>query len=151
MTHLEIGKKAPAFKGVDQNGNIRTLKEFEGKKLVIYFYPKDDTPGCTAQACDLRDNYKKLLKAGYAVIGVSPDSEVKHQKFIAKYKLPFDLLADEDTKIAQKYGVWGEKSMYGRKYMGIIRTTFIINEKGKIEDIIEKVDTKDHTAQILVK
>jgi len=151
MTHLEIGKKAPAFKGTDQNGNIRTLKEFEGKKLVVYFYPKDDTPGCTAQACDLRDNYKRLLKAGYAVIGISPDTEVKHQKFIAKYKLPFDLIADVDTKIAEKYGVWGEKSMYGRKYMGIIRTTFIINEKGKIEDIIEKVDTKDHTAQILVK
>lgn len=151
MTHLEIGKKAPAFKGADQNGNIRSLKEFEGKKLVIYFYPKDDTPGCTAQACDLRDNYKKLLKAGYAVIGVSPDTEIKHQKFIAKYKLPFDLIADVDTKIAQKYGVWGEKSMYGRKYMGIIRTTFIIDEKGKIEDIIEKVDTKDHTAQILVE
>ncbi len=151
MTHLEIGKKAPAFKGTDQNGNIRTLKEFEGKKLVIYFYPKDDTPGCTAQACDLRDNYKRLLKAGYAVIGISPDTEVKHQKFIAKYKLPFDLIADVNTKIAEKYGVWGEKSMYGRKYMGIIRTTFIINEKGKIEDIIEKVDTKDHTAQILVK
>ncbi len=149
MTHLEIGKKAPAFKGPDQNGQIRTLKEFEGKKLVIYFYPKDDTPGCTAQACDLRDNYKKLLKSGYQVIGVSPDNEAKHQKFIAKYELPFDLIADTDNAIALKFGVWVEKSMYGRKYMGIARTTFIIDEKGKITDIIEKVDTKAHTAQIL--
>lgn len=149
MTHLEIGKKAPAFKGNDQNGNVRALKEFTGKKLVIYFYPKDDTPGCTAQACDLRDNYKKLLKAGYQVIGISPDNETRHQKFIAKYDLPFDLIADTDNAIALKYGVWVEKSMYGRKYMGIARTTFIIDEKGKITDIIEKVDTKAHTAQIL--
>ncbi|MFM6983693.1 MAG: thioredoxin-dependent thiol peroxidase [Chitinophagaceae bacterium] len=149
MTHLEIGKKAPAFKGNDQNGNVRALKEFTGKKLVIYFYPKDDTPGCTAQACDLRDNYKKLLKAGYQVIGISPDNETRHQKFIAKYDLPFDLIADINNAIALKYGVWVEKSMYGRKYMGIARTTFIIDEKGKITDIIEKVDTKAHTAQIL--
>jgi peroxiredoxin Q/BCP len=149
MTHLEIGKKAPAFKGNDQNGNVRALKDFAGQKLVIYFYPKDDTPGCTAQACDLRDNYKKLLKAGYQVIGISPDTETKHQKFIAKYELPFDLIADTDNAIALKFGVWVEKSMYGRKYMGIARTTFIIDEKGKITDIIEKVDTKAHTAQIL--
>lgn len=149
MTHLEIGKKAPAFKGNDQNGNVRALKDFAGKKLVIYFYPKDDTPGCTAQACDLRDNYKKLLKAGYQVIGISPDTEAKHQKFIAKYELPFDLIADTDNAIALKFGVWVEKSMYGRKYMGIARTTFIMDENGKITDIIEKVDTKAHTAQIL--
>jgi len=149
MTNLEIGKKAPAFKGNDQNGNSRSLKDFTGKKLVIYFYPKDDTPGCTAQACDLRDNYKKLIKAGYEVIGVSPDTEAKHQKFIAKYELPFDLIADTDNAIALKFGVWVEKSMYGRKYMGIARTTFIIDEAGKITDIIEKVDTKAHTAQIL--
>jgi peroxiredoxin Q/BCP len=149
MTHLEIGKKAPAFKGNDQNGNVRALKDFAGQKLVIYFYPKDDTPGCTAQACDLRDNYKKLLKAGYQVIGISPDTEAKHQKFIAKYELPFDLIADTDNAIALKFGVWVEKSMYGRKYMGIARTTFIIDENGKITDIIEKVDTKAHTAQIL--
>lgn len=148
MTHLEIGKKAPAFKGNDQNGNVRALKDFAGQKLVIYFYPKDDTPGCTAQACDLRDNYKKLLKAGYQVIGISPDTEAKHQKFIAKYELPFDLIADTDNAIALKFGVWVEKSMYGRKYMGIARTTFIIDENGKITDIIEKVDTKAHTAQI---
>jgi peroxiredoxin Q/BCP len=149
MTNLEIGKKAPAFKGNDQNGNSRSLKDFTGKKLVIYFYPKDDTPGCTAQACDLRDNYKKLIKAGYEVIGVSPDTEAKHQKFIAKFELPFDLIADTDNAIALKFGVWVEKSMYGRKYMGIARTTFIIDETGKITDIIEKVDTKAHTAQIL--
>ncbi|MCC6818319.1 MAG: thioredoxin-dependent thiol peroxidase [Bacteroidia bacterium] len=150
MTHLTIGKKAPAFKGIDQNGISRNLKEFLGKKLVLYFYPKDDTPGCTAQACDLRDNYKKLIKNGYSVIGISPDEAKRHLKFIAKYDLPFDLIADTDNKIANAYGVWGEKSMYGRKYMGIFRTTFIIDEKGKITDIIEKVDTKNHSAQILV-
>lgn len=149
MSTPAIGKKAPAFKGKDQNGNLRSLSEFKGKKLVLYFYPKDDTPGCTAQACDLRDNYKQLLKAGYAVIGVSPDDEKKHKKFIAKYDLPFDLLADTDNKIAGAYGVWVEKSMYGRKYMGIARTTFLIDENGKLTDIIEKVDTKAHTGQIL--
>ena len=149
MTHLETGKKAPAFSVPDQNGNIRTLKEFEGKKLVLYFYPKDDTPTCTTEACNLRDNYKKLLKAGYQVIGVSPDEPKKHLKFIDKYELPFDLLSDVDNKMAIKYGVWGEKSLYGRKYMGILRTTFVINEKGKIEEIIEKVVSKDHAAQIL--
>ncbi|HEY1047821.1 MAG TPA: thioredoxin-dependent thiol peroxidase [Bacteroidia bacterium] len=149
MTHLETGKKAPAFSVPDQNGNIRTLKEFEGKKLVLYFYPKDDTPTCTTEACNLRDNYKKLLKAGYQVVGVSPDEPKKHLKFIDKYELPFDLLSDVDNKMAIKYGVWGEKSLYGRKYMGILRTTFIINEKGKIEEIIEKVVSKDHAAQIL--
>lgn len=149
MTHLETGKKAPAFSVPDQNGNIRTLKEFEGKKLVLYFYPKDDTPTCTTEACNLRDNYKKLLKAGYQVVGVSPDEPKKHLKFIDKYELPFDLLSDVDNKMAIKYGVWGEKSLYGRKYMGILRTTFVINEKGKIEEIIEKVVSKDHAAQIL--
>lgn len=151
MTHLNIGKKAPAFKGTDQNGEIRELKEFLGKKLVIYFYPKDDTPACTAQACDLRDNYKKLIKAGYQIIGISPDEVKKHVKFIAKYDLPFDLISDPEHKIAEKYGVWGEKTLYGRKYMGIIRTTFILDEKGKITDIIEKVDTKNHSSQILTQ
>lgn len=151
MTNLSIGKKAPAFKGTDQNDEIRELKEFSGKKLVIYFYPKDDTPACTAQACDLRDNYKKLIKAGYQVIGISPDEVKKHVKFIAKYDLPFDLISDPEHKIAEKYGVWGEKSLYGRKYMGIIRTTFILDEKGKITDIIEKVDTKNHSSQILTQ
>lgn len=149
MSTIEIGKKAPAFSGNDQNGVKRTLKEFAGKKLVLYFYPKDDTPGCTAEACDLRDNYNKFIAAGYAIIGVSPDEEKKHQKFITKYELPFDLLADIDHSIAEAFGVWVEKSMYGRKYMGIARTTFIIDEKGLIQDIIEKVNTKDHSSQIL--
>ncbi|MES2617356.1 MAG: thioredoxin-dependent thiol peroxidase [Bacteroidota bacterium] len=149
MTTPSTGTKAPAFKTPDQNGTIRTLTEFKGKKLVLYFYPKDDTPGCTAEACDLRDNYKKFIKAGYAILGVSPDSEKRHIKFIAKYKLPFDLLSDPEHVLAEAYGVWGEKSMFGRKYMGILRTTFIIDEKGKIADVISKVDTKEHTAQIL--
>ena len=149
MSTIEIGKKAPEFSGNDQNGVKRTLKEFAGKKLVLYFYPKDDTPGCTAEACDLRDNYKKFIAAGYAIVGVSPDEEKKHQKFISKYELPFDLLADTDHSIAEAFGVWVEKSMYGRQYMGIARTTFVIDENGKIQDIIAKVNTKDHSSQIL--
>ncbi|MEZ4804932.1 MAG: thioredoxin-dependent thiol peroxidase [Bacteroidia bacterium] len=147
--NLEVGKKAPAFSGIDQNGNKRSLSEFKGKKLVLYFYPKDDTPGCTAEACDLRDNYKTFLKAGYSILGVSPDTEAKHQKFIAKYDLPFDLLADTEHKIAEKFGVWVEKNMYGRKYMGIARTTFVIDENGKFSNIITKVKTKEHSSQIL--
>ena len=147
--NLKPGDKAPAISAPDQNGSIRTLKDFEGKKLVLYFYPKDDTPGCTAEACSLRDNYNDLLKQGYAVVGVSPDNEKKHQKFIAKYELPFDLLADTDNKIATDYGVWVEKSMYGRKYMGIARTTFVIDENGNIAEIIDKVDTAKHAGQIL--
>ena len=149
MSTIEIGKKAPEFSGNDQNGVKRTLKEFAGKKLVLYFYPKDDTPGCSAEACDLRDNYKKFIAAGYAIVGVSPDEEKKHQKFISKYELPFDLLADTDHSIAEAFGVWVEKSMYGRQYMGIARTTFVIDENGKIQDIIAKVNTKDHSSQIL--
>jgi len=149
MTTVTTGKKAPNFNAKDENGNVRTLAEFEGNKLVLYFYPKDDTPGCTAEACDLKDNYQKFIAAGYAILGVSPDNEAKHQKFIAKYELPFSLLADVDNAVALAYGVWVEKSMYGRKYMGIARTTFIIDEKGNIEQIIEKVDTKNHTEQIL--
>lgn len=151
MRQIEIGKKAPAFKLINQNGELVSLKELIGNKIVLYFYPKDDTPGCTAEACDLRDNYKKLLKEGYTVLGVSPDNELKHAKFIAKYNLPFDLLCDEDHKVSIKYGVWVEKSMYGRKYMGIARTTFIIDEKGKITEIIAKVETKNHSKQILKK
>jgi thioredoxin-dependent peroxiredoxin len=141
--------KAPDFKANNQSGQQISLSDFKGKKLVLYFYPKDDTPGCTAESCNLRDNYKKLLSAGYAVLGVSPDNEAKHLKFIEKYSLPFDLLADIDNKIAIDYGVWVEKSMYGRKYMGIERTTFVIDENGMIEEVIDKVDTKEHTAQIL--
>ncbi len=149
MTTLALGKKAPAFKGVNQNNETVSLKDFAGKKLVLYFYPKDDTPGCTAEACSLRDHYSTFVKKGYAILGVSPDSPAKHQKFIAKYNLPFSLLADEDHAIAEAYGVWAEKSMYGRKYMGIVRTTFIIDENGKIENIIDKVNTAEHASQII--
>jgi len=146
---LKAGDKAPNFKANNQDGTELTLDSFTGKKLVLYFYPKDDTPGCTAEACSLRDNYDALLKQGYAIVGVSPDNEKKHQKFIAKYELPFDLLADTDNAIALAYGVWVEKSMYGRKYMGIARTTFIIDEAGMISEVIEKVDTAKHASQIL--
>ena len=146
---LKPGDKAPDFSVNDENGNPVKLKDFKGKKLVLYFYPKDMTPACTAESCNLRDNYKVLQKQGYEVLGVSTDSEKSHQKFIAKEKLPFHLLADADKVMHEAYGTWGEKSMYGRKYMGTLRTTFIINEKGIIEEIIGKVDTKNHTAQIL--
>ncbi len=145
----EIGKAAPSFTANNQHGNPISLADFSGKKLVLYFYPKDDTPGCTAEACSLRDNYDALLAQGYAIVGVSPDDEKKHTKFITKYNLPFDLLADTDNAIALAYGVWVEKSMYGRKYMGIARTTFVINENGILEEIIEKVDTKNHAQQLL--
>jgi len=146
---LKVGDKAPVFKGVDQDGNNISLADYKGKKVVLYFYPKDNTPGCTAQACNLRDNYKALLKAGYIVIGVSTDDEKSHLKFIKKFELPFPLIADTDKSINEQYGVWGEKSMFGKKYMGTIRTTFVIDEKGIISEIIDKVKTEDHTAQIL--
>ena len=145
----EIGKKAPAFSAKNQKEETITLDHYTGKKLVLYFYPKDDTPGCTAEACDLRDHYQKFLDAGYEILGVSPDKETKHQKFIDKYELPFDLLADTEQTVANAYGVWVEKNMYGRKYMGIKRTTFIINEEGVLDEIIEKVKTKEHASQIL--
>ena len=131
------------------NGETKSLSHYAGKKLVLYFYPKDDTPGCTAEACSLRDNYQDLIAKGYAILGVSPDNEAKHKKFIAKYNLPFDLLADTDNAVALAYGVWVEKSMYGRKYMGIARTTFVIDEHGNLAEIIEKVDTKNHASQIV--
>ena len=146
---LKIGDKAPAFACKNEKGELVSLKDFKGKKLVLYFYPKDDTPGCTAEACDLRDNYHQFINQGFEILGVSPDSEKKHQKFITKYELPFSLLADEDHSVAEAYGVWGEKSMYGRKDMGILRTTFVIDEKGKISNIIEKVDTKEHSKQLI--
>ncbi|RPA67171.1 thioredoxin-dependent thiol peroxidase [Cyclobacteriaceae bacterium YHN15] len=146
---LEVGKKAPEFEAKDQNGNLVKLSDFKGKKVVLYFYPKDNTPGCTAQACNLRDNHEALQKAGYVVLGVSSDSEKSHQKFIEKQNLPFTLLADEDLKVHEAYGTWVEKSMYGRKYMGTARTTFIIDENGNLSEIIEKVNTKEHTNQIL--
>ena len=146
---LKTGDKAPDFSVNDQLGNPVKLSDFKGKKVVLYFYPKDDTPGCTAEACSLSDNYSALQKAGYVVLGVSSDDEKSHQKFIKKFELPFTLLADTDKQIHEKYGTWVEKSMYGRKYMGTARTTFIIDEKGVISEIIQKVDTKDHASQIL--
>ena len=146
---LQVGDKAPAFEGIDQDSNPIKLSDFSGKKVVLYFYPKDNTPGCTAQSCNLRDNYDALLKAGYAVVGISSDSPKKHLNFIAKYDLPFPLIADEDKSIHEQYGTWVEKSMYGKTYIGTARTTFVINGEGVIEEIIAKVKTKDHTAQIL--
>lgn len=146
---LQVGDKAPAFEGVDQNGAPIKLTDFAGKKLVLYFYPKDNTPGCTLQACNLRDNYDALLNAGYAVVGISSDSERKHQNFINKFDLPFPLIADVDKSIHDQFGTWVEKQMYGRKFMGTARTTFVIDEDGVIAEIIAKVKTKDHTAQIL--
>lgn len=146
---LNVGDQAPDFEAKNQKDETVKLSDFRGKKVVLYFYPKDNTSGCTAQACNLRDNYADLQKSGYEVIGVSKDGVKSHQKFAEKQELPFTLIADEDTKINQAYGVWKEKSMYGKKYMGTARTTFLIDEEGKIENIIEKVKTKDHTAQIL--
>lgn len=147
--HLHVGNPAPQLKAKNQNGDEIDLNDFKGKKIVLYFYPKDNTPTCTAEACNLRDNYEALLAKGYVVLGISVDSEKSHQKFIAKYNLPFDLLSDPEHKIAEDFGVWGEKQLYGRKYMGVFRTTFIIDEKGIIEEIISKVDSKNHTQQIL--
>ncbi len=149
MKHLKVGDKAPDFKTTDQNGEAISLGDFAGSKLVIYFYPKDSTPGCTTQACNLRDNYDLLLSKGYKVVGVSADSAKRHQNFIEKNSLPFPLLMDEDKKIINDFGVWGEKKFMGKIYDGIHRTTFVIDEKGTIEEIIEKVKTKEHTAQIL--
>jgi len=151
MTHLKKGDKAPDFSALNQDGNNVSITNFTGKKIVLYFYPKDDTPGCTAEACSLRDNYSLMLEKGFAVLGVSADSAASHKKFVTKYSLPFDLLADTDKKIVEAYGVWAEKKMYGKSYFGINRTTFIIDEKGFIEEVIEKVDTKNHAVQILEK
>jgi peroxiredoxin Q/BCP len=148
MIQLREGMTAPDFKGTDQDGNSVKLTDFTGKKVVLYFYPKDDTPGCTAEACNLRDNWDSFLKKGFAVIGVSPDNEKSHKGFAKKYDLPFPLIADTEKKILNDYGVWGEKQMYGRTFLGVIRTTFIIDEKGIIEKIINKVDTGEHTKQI---
>ncbi|KEO75273.1 thioredoxin-dependent thiol peroxidase [Anditalea andensis] len=146
---IEIGKPAPDFEAKDQNGNTIKLSDYRGKKVVLYFYPKDQTPGCTAQACNLRDNYDRFQELGYEIFGISTDSEKSHQKFIEKQGLPFSLIADEDKKVHESYGTWVEKSMYGRTYMGTARTTFVIDEQGNIADIIEKVKTKEHTNQIL--
>ena len=149
MTHLTEGTKAPAFKGKDQNGKAVSLADYKGKKVVLYFYPEDDTPTCTVQACNLRDNFGLLKKNGFMVLGVSPDEEKKHKKFEAKYDLPFTLIADANHTIIDKYGVWGEKQMYGRTYMGLHRTTFLIDEKGVIRKIFQKPKSKQHTEEIL--
>ena len=146
---LTVGTKAPDFKTNDQDGKEVTLSSLKGKKVVLYFYPRDMTPGCTAEACSLRDNYKALQKGGYEVLGISSDNEKSHKKFIEKENLPFRLLADIDKSVHSKYGAWIEKSMYGRKYMGTARITYVINEAGVIDEVIEKVDTKNHAAQIL--
>lgn len=146
---LKVGDKAPDFSVNDQDGNSVKLSDFLGKKVVLYFYPKDMTPGCTLEACNLRDNYKSMTKRGYEILGVSTDNETTHRKFIEKERLPFRLLADTEKAIHQSYGTWVEKSMYGRKYMGTARITFVIDEKGYIEDIIDKVDTKNHVSQII--
>lgn len=148
MTTLEIGAKAPAISAKNQAGETINLSDYLGKKVILYFYPKDNTPGCTTEACNFRDNYQSLLKDGFEVIGVSTDSEQSHQKFISKFELPFNLLADEDQKIVNDYDVWVEKNMYGKKYMGTARTTFIIDEEGLIQHIIKKVDNKNATQQI---
>ena len=149
MIQLVEGIAAPGFSGINQNGETISLAGFKGKKLILYFYPKDDTPGCTAEACNLNDNYDFWISKGYEVIGVSPDSEASHQKFIKKYGLKFNLISDTTKEILEAYGVWGEKVNYGKTYMGVIRTTFVINEEGVIEKIFKKVDTKEHTNQIV--
>ena len=146
---LQIGDKAPDFETQDQQGNTIKLADYNGKKIVLYFYPKNNTPGCTAQACNLRDNYTALQKAGFVVLGISTDSQKSHKRFTEKQNLPFPLLVDEDKTIHDLYGTWVEKQMFGRKYMGTARTTFVIDENGIIEDIIAKVNTKEHSSQIL--
>ena len=149
MIHLKEGMRAPGFEGIDQNSKEVRLSDFMGKKVILYFYPKDNTSGCTAEACNLRNNYDSLLKKGFAVIGVSSDNEKSHKRFASKYNLPFPLIADTSKNILNAYGVWGEKKMFGKSYLGIIRKTFIIDEKGIIENIISQVDTGEHTKQIL--
>jgi len=149
MTHLKIGDTAPEINSLDENGQIITLKQFKGKKVVLYFYPKDMTPGCTMQSCNLRDNYNNLLDNGYVVLGCSADSADRHKRFIAKYNLPFPLITDTEKVILNDYGVWGPKKFMGRTYNGIHRTTFVIDENGIISDVITKVKTKAHTSQIM--
>ena len=148
-THLQVGDKAPAFTGTDQNGAKVSLKDFTGKKLVLFFYPEDDTPACTAQACNLRDNFSLLRSKGYEVIGISPNDIESHKKFENKYQLPFTLLADPKHTIIDKYGVWGEKNLYGHKFMGLLRTSFVLDEKGVITKIFKKPRTKAHAEEIL--
>ncbi|NCC73357.1 MAG: thioredoxin-dependent thiol peroxidase [Sphingobacteriia bacterium] len=149
MTELQIGKKAPAFKALDYTGKSISLSDFSGTKVILYFYPKADTPGCTAEACNLRDNYDDLMNKGYKIIGVSADKTENQKKFAEKFNLPFPLIPDTEKEIIKAYGAWGEKKMYGKPYEGILRKTFVIDERGMIEKVIENVKTKDHAAQIL--
>ena len=149
MVTLNIGDKAPEFNAIDQDGKEINLSQYAGKKVILYFYPKDNTPGCTAEACDLRDNYDHLTNNGFDVIGVSTDSEKSHQKFIEKYNLPFRLIADTDKKVSEAFGVYGLKKFMGKEDMGITGTTYVIDENGMIENVVEKVDTKNHTAQLV--
>ena len=149
MADLKVGNKAPDFEGINQNGEKIALKDFAGKKLILYFYPKDNTPGCTAESCNLNDNYDAWLEKGFDVVGVSPDSEKSHQKFIDKFGFKFNLIADTEKEILEAYGAWGLKKNYGREYMGVLRKTVVIDEEGVIVDIFEKVKTKDHTNQII--
>lgn len=149
MAFLNKGDKAPDFQVKDQEGKMVALKDFLGHKVILYFYPKADTPGCTAESCNLRDNYDDLLGRGYKIIGVSPDTVEKQKKFAEKYNLPFPLLADIDLEVIKGYGAWGPKNMYGKSYEGLLRTTYVIDEKGKIEKVITSVKTKEHAAQIL--
>jgi thioredoxin-dependent peroxiredoxin len=149
MASLSKGDKAPEFHGLNQNNDNVSLETFKGKKLILYFYPKDNTPGCTAESCNLNDNYEAWLAKGYEVVGVSPDSVASHKKFADKFKFGFNLIADTEKEMLQAYGVWGEKSMYGKRYMGVLRTTFVIDENGIIVEIFEKVDTTNHTDQII--
>lgn len=149
MTTLKQGDQAPSFSGVDQDGKVHKLEDYKGKKLVVFFYPKASTPGCTAEACDLRDNFARFEASNYALLGVSADSAIRQSKFKEKYELPFPLLADEDRSVIEAFGVWGPKKFMGKEYDGIHRTTFVIDENGVIEEVIEKVKTKEHANQIL--
>jgi len=149
MALLKKGDQAPEFNGMNQDGEICSLRDFHGKKLILYFYPKDSTPGCTAESCNLSENYDYWLAQGYEVVGVSPDGVASHKKFADKHGFKFNLIADTDHEILEAYGVWGEKNMYGKKYMGVLRTTYIIDENGMIAEVFEKVKTKEHTAQII--
>ncbi len=149
MANLKEGMQAPYFEGTDQNGKIVKLSDFTGRKVILYFYPKDNTPGCTAEACSLRDSYRDLIDKGFAVVGVSMDSEKSHKGFAEKYSLPFSLIADTSRKILNDYGVYRQKMLYGKSFLGIVRTTFVIDEKGIIEKVISKVETKNHAGQII--
>ena len=149
MTHLKEGDKAPVFSGNDQQGKKVSLSDFKGKKVIIYFYPQDDTPTCTIEACNLRDNYSLLKKEGFVILGISPDSEKSHKKFAAKFDLPFTLIADPEHIIIDKYGVWGQKQLFGREYMGVIRTTFLVDEHGMLRKIFEKPKNSTHAEEII--